>query len=318
MNTPHLFAVGGAHIDRRGRVIGTHVAEASNPGTMREEVGGSAFNAARSAVQRGVSVSLLSVRGGDAAGEKVADSIEAAGIGDFSATFLDRATPSYTAILTEAGDLVSGLADMDLYAHGFSKQLRRSKIREAAAGADALLCDANMPTAALELLVGLGVGNPVHAIAVSPAKVGRLAPVTASLSCLFMNRQEACRLADMPAEKSPLKTAQRLEAIGLEAGVITAGGGPLLCFRHGDFFEIVPPPTGRVSDVTGAGDALAGTTVAALMRGLAFPEAVREGMAAAKLAVESENAAPEMGGEVFRAALALVPPPRRLTRRAPK
>lgn len=310
MKTPHLVAVGGAHIDRRGRVRGPHVAEASNPGTMREEVGGGVFNAARVAVQRDVSVSLLSLRGGDAAGQKVAAAVEEAGIGDLSATFLDRTTPSYTAILTEAGDLITGLADMELYEHGFSKQLRRRRIREAVADAQALLCDANMPAEAIELLAGLAGEKPVHAIAVSPAKVGRLAPVVASLSCLFMNRREACRLADLPAEASPTEAARKLAAMGLKGGVITAGSAPALCFRHGAFFEAPPPPDVRIADVTGAGDALAGATVAALMRGLAFAEAVREGMAAARLAVESEHAAPEMDGETFRAALALIPPPR--------
>ncbi|WP_163271265.1 carbohydrate kinase family protein [Chelativorans alearense] len=310
MTRPRLLAVGGAHIDRRGRVAGVHVPEASNPGTMREEIGGGAFNAARAAVQRGVAASLLSLRGGDAAGETVAEAIEAAGIEDLSATFLDRTTPSYTAILTEAGDLVTGLADMVLYEHGFIKQVRRSKVRDAAAGADALLCDANMPAEAIERLLALAAGKPVHAIAVSPAKVVRLAPVISSLSCLFMNRREACRLADMASEAPPLIAAKALAGMGLQAGVITAGGGPALCFRHGEFIEIAPPPVDHVADVTGAGDALAGATVAALMRGLAFAEAVREGMAAAKLAVESEDAAPRMDEAAFRAALARVPPPK--------
>jgi sugar/nucleoside kinase (ribokinase family) len=139
MKPPHLFAVGGAHMDRRGRVAGPHVPEASNPGTMREDVGGGAFNAARAAAQRGVSVSFMSLRGGDAAGQRVAEAIEEAGIEDCSAVFLDRTTPSYTAILTREGDLVTGLADMGLYDIGFARQLRRRRVRDAVAAADAIL-----------------------------------------------------------------------------------------------------------------------------------------------------------------------------------
>ncbi|MCO0638171.1 PfkB family carbohydrate kinase, partial [Lutimaribacter sp. EGI FJ00014] len=193
---------------------------------MREEIGGGAFNAARAAVQRGAAVSLLSLRGGDAAGETVAEAIEAAGIEDLSATFLDRTTPSYTAILTESGDLVTGLADMALYEHGFLKQVRRSKVRDAGAGAEALLCDANMPAEAIERLVALAAGKPIHAIAVSPAKVVRLVPVIPSLSCLFMNRREACCLVGVAEETPPLAVAKALAEMGLQAGVITAGGGP--------------------------------------------------------------------------------------------
>ncbi|RWD71928.1 MAG: hypothetical protein EOS37_10460, partial [Mesorhizobium sp.] len=61
---PTILAFGGAHIDRRGQVSGTYVPAASNPGMMREDVGGVVFNALRSVVKRGVSASLISVRGG--------------------------------------------------------------------------------------------------------------------------------------------------------------------------------------------------------------------------------------------------------------
>ncbi|TIW64428.1 MAG: carbohydrate kinase, partial [Mesorhizobium sp.] len=69
VKSPNILAVGGAHIDRRGQVSGPYVPAASNPGTMREDVGGGVFNALRSVVRRGVSASLLSMRGGDTAAE---------------------------------------------------------------------------------------------------------------------------------------------------------------------------------------------------------------------------------------------------------
>ncbi|MDZ5696968.1 carbohydrate kinase family protein [Chelativorans sp. M5D2P16] len=313
MTRPRLLAVGGAHIDRRGRIIGPHVPEASNPGVMCEEVGGGAFNAARMAVQRGVSASLVSLRGGDAAGEQVARAVEDAGIEDLSAVFLDRTTASYTAILTDKGDLITGLADMALYEHGFAKQMRRGKVREAAAHADALLCDANLPAEAIGQLITLARGKPVHAIAVSPAKAERLAGALPALSCLFMNRREATRLSGLPDGSPSNQAAEVLRGMGLAAGVITAGAGSALCFRGHDMFEVSPPALDHVGDVTGAGDALAGATAAALMRGLAFAEAVREGMAAAKLAVESVHAAPEMADEDFRAALEAAPRAKQLS-----
>ncbi|TIW76576.1 MAG: carbohydrate kinase, partial [Mesorhizobium sp.] len=96
---------------------------------------------------------------------------------DLSVVFLDRTTPSYTALIDAEGELIVGLADMALYDLAFPKQIRRSKVREAIAAADAILCDANLPTAALERLVALAGGRPVFAIAVSPAKVVRLAPL---------------------------------------------------------------------------------------------------------------------------------------------
>ena len=110
--------------------------------------------------------------------------------------FLDRTTPSYTALIDRDGELIAGFADMALYELAFAKQLRRSKAREVIAAADAILCDANLPAAALERLVALAAGKPVFAIAISPAKAVRLTPVLSRLAhCLFMNRREAVALA---------------------------------------------------------------------------------------------------------------------------
>ncbi|RWM01064.1 carbohydrate kinase family protein [Mesorhizobium sp.] len=303
--SPRILALGGAHIDRRGQVSGAYVPAASNPGVMREDVGGGVFNALRSVVKRGVSASLLSVRGGDAAAETVASAIAGAGIADLSVVFLDRTTPSYTALIDSEGELIVGFADMGLYDLAFPKQIRRAKVREAIAAADAILCDANLPTPALERLVAQAGGRPVFAIAISPAKVVRLVPLLGKLSLLFMNRREAAALAG--ADISGKDLVKELRRVGLTAGVVTAGSAPVLGFDQSGIFAIDPPAPRRVADVTGAGDALTGATVAALLRGLPLRTALREGVAAAMLAIESSEAVPTFTTASFGQALALVP-----------
>lgn len=305
MRRPHLFVAGAAHVDRRGRIAGAYAPAASNPGAMREEVGGGGFNALRNAVRHGVSASILSLRGGDMAGETVARAIAAAAGGDLSATFLDRTTPSYTALIDADGDLIAGLADMGLYEAGFERQLRRRAVREAVAAADAVLADANLPAAAIARLTRLAAGKPVFAMAISPAKAVRLSDALGGLSCLFMNIREARVLAQAEAAGA-LEAARALRAKGLAQGVITAGGEALACFDAAGFFTIAPPPARAVADVTGAGDAVAGATVAHLMRGFGLREAVRRGAAAAMLTVEADAAVADYGDADFEAALALV------------
>ena len=303
--SPKILALGGAHIDRRGQVSGIYVPAASNPGIMREDVGGGVFNALRSVVKRGVAASLLSVRGGDAAAETVAAAIAGAGIADLSVVFLDRTTPSYTALIDSEGELIVGFADMGLYDLAFPKQIRRAKVREAIAEADAILCDANLPTAALERLVAQAGDRPVFAIAISPAKVVRLEPLLGNLSLLFTNRREAAALAG--ADMSGRDLVDALRRVGLRAGVVTAGSAPVLGFDGSGIFAVDPPAPRRVADVTGAGDALTGATVAALLRGLPLRAALREGAAAAMLAIESAEAVPSFTTTSFGQALALVP-----------
>lgn len=305
--TARLIGVGGAHIDRRGQVSGLYIPGASNPGVMREDVGGVVFNALRTAQRRGVACSLLSLRGGDTAGELVAREIAEAGIEDRSAVFLDRATASYTALIDRDGDLIAGFADMGLY-DLFPRQLRRAACRDAIGSSDAVLCDANLPEAALRLAAAAAGDAPFHAIGISPAKVTRLASLLPRIDCLFVNRKEALALARHLGLEH-VDAVAALRAAGLRGAVVTDGAGPLVGFDTRGTFAIQPPALDEIADVTGAGDALAGATVAALTRGLPLAEAACEGMAAALLALRSPLAVPTFDDAAFAAALALVPSP---------
>ncbi|TIQ72845.1 MAG: carbohydrate kinase, partial [Mesorhizobium sp.] len=96
-------------------------------------------------------------------------------------------TPSNTTIFDGDGAPIVGLADMALYDLALAKQIRRAKVREAISTADAVLCDANLPSAALERLVTLAAGKPVFGLAVSPDKAARLVPVLGNLALAFMD-----------------------------------------------------------------------------------------------------------------------------------
>jgi len=307
MTSPKILAVGGAHIDRRGQMTGPFVPGASIPGTMREDVGGGAFNALRTAAQRGARGAIMSMRGGDPAGDTVARAIAKAGILDLSAVFLDRATPSYTALLDSEGDVVAALADMQLYEIAFPKQIRRAKLREEIAAADAIFCDANIPAAGLQRLAPLAADKPIFAIAISPAKAVRLTETLPALSCLYMNWREAAALAGMGGDDPVEAIVERLRALGLARGVITRGSRQVIGFEPSGVIDVGPPAPRRIADVTGAGDALAGAMTVALLNRAPFGEALREGMAAALLAVESPTSVPDLSKRAFAEALALVP-----------
>jgi len=307
MTAPKIFAVGGAHIDRRGQMTSPFVAGASIPGTMREDVGGGAFNALRTAAALGAAGAMMSVRGGDGAGDMVARAIAASGIEDLSAVFLDRSTPSYTALLDSAGDVMAALADMQLYEMAFPKQMRRAKMREQIAAADAVLCDANIPATGLQRLATLCTGKPLFAIAISPAKAVRLAGVLPKLACLYMNRREAAALAGMNTGDPVPDIVRRLKAMGLAHGVVTQGDHPVVAFDRTVTLSLTPPPPRQVTDVTGAGDAVAGAMTMALLAGRTLGEALREGVAAALLAVETGMSVPDLSKHAFAGALALVP-----------
>jgi sugar/nucleoside kinase (ribokinase family) len=205
--------------------------------------------------------------------------------------------------------VIAGLADMTLYELTFAKQLRRSKAREEVAAADAILTDANLPADALARVGELAGGKPLYAIAISPAKVVRLQDVLPRLTCLFMNLREAAGLAELGADAGALGIAARLRETGLGSGVITAGANPVIGFDADGIFAITPPKPETVADATGAGDALAGATVAAMMYGKPLRHALREGIAAALLTIGSPQAVAVISDKALAATLELVPQP---------
>jgi sugar/nucleoside kinase (ribokinase family) len=259
-------------------------------------------------------VQLIAPRGGDALAEVVQKAAEAAGIDDRPITFLDRATPTYTAILDEAGDLVVALADMALYDVFSPRQFDRRAMREAIAAADMILTDANLAAATLSALLKRAeeADKPVAAIAISPAKVARFDPLLGRLSLLFMNTREAHVLVGTPAADRRA-WPDLLRKAGLRAGVVTDGTAALIGFDETGEWLIEPAPADHVVDVTGAGDALAGATLAALAGGFPLPQALRHGAAAAALTVASPDCAREdMSPAALASALPLVPEPQPL------
>lgn len=308
----HEIAVfGGAHIDRRGRIAGPTVPGASNPGTWFEEAGGGGFNAARNLARLGHRVRMISPRGGDASGEIVAAAATAACVIDCSFTFLDRKTPSYTAILESDGNLVIALADMDLYALFSPRRLQQRATREVLAASDLVLMDANLPSETLRALVAAASGDNriVAGIAVSPAKVVRYRECLPGLDFLFMNEAEARALTGVEspaAEEWP----SLLRAAGLSGGVVTRGGKAAIAFDRDGACCVKPPALPALADVTGAGDALASGFLSARLSGLDLAASLRHGIAAAVITLRSPfAAAEEMSAANLDRTLALVPAP---------
>lgn len=313
--TKKILVLGGAHMDRRGRIFAETVPGASNPGTWFEEPGGGGFNAARNLARLGFDVRLISPRGGDAIGETVSAAARQAGIDDRPFVFLDRKTPSYTAIIENDGNLVIALADMELYRLFGPRRLTIRAVRDAFEEADLILCDANLPEETLAAITERAVtlGKPLAAIAISPAKVVRLRASLAGIDHLFLNEMEAAALTEDRPE-DPRAWVEQLRSIGLKGGVITRGQREVIAFTQTEAISLQPPVVENVADVTGAGDSLAAGVLSALLAGLDLSEAIRHGAAAAAITVQSPLATAEnLSPDLLKATLALVPRPQMLS-----
>lgn len=275
-----ILAIGGAHIDRIGRLYAPHRPGASNPGSWETMPGGGVFNVARNLSRLGHAVTLVSLRGGDAAGEQVAMAAEDAGVIDAPITFLDRATASYTAILEPDGNLVTALADMAIYDLIAPRRLLTARFRDKVKACEMILCDANLPAPTLETLglIARKTGKPLVAVAISPAKVIRFSEALPDLAMLFMNKAEARALT---GEDEP--TIEHLRLLGLRGGTITSGPNPVMLFTPESESSLVPLPLPQLADVTGAGDALASGVLDGWLKQLPPASWLTRGVALARM-----------------------------------
>lgn len=171
---------------------------------------------------RGWRCGLLSLRGGDAAGSRLARSISARGVDDLGVVYLDRPTP--------AADRDGSCADpaFGLFEFGIGKQLRRRHFRDAAARADAILVDDSLPPAALARVLN-AAAVPVLAIESGIGDAARLLPLLQRLRAAVMREATLRRIIGVaPAASLGAVSA----ALGREGTVVAVGEA--LSFRFSD------------------------------------------------------------------------------------
>ncbi len=281
-----IACIGGAHIDRHGVLKAPLVPGTSNPGSVTTDFGGVARNVAENLARLGREVVMVSLVGRDDAGESVVAHLRSVGV-DTSLVAAARVTASYTAILEPDGELVLGLADMDLYEKITPAMLEPAmpRLREC----DGWFVDANLPPETLVWLAREKGARLFAADAVSVPKSERLRGILREISPLFLNRAQA----------------ETIGGVGEAAsGVLTAGARGVLAWMGAESRTMTALPA-KPRDVTGAGDALIAGTLFGLTGGRGFFDAVQFGVAAAAITVESANTvAPQLTAELVYARLA--------------
>ncbi len=294
-----IFCFGGAHIDRTARCKTAFVSGASNPVIAAATFGGAALNTAVNLKRLGDEVFLFSAVGKDASGLEVAQALEKRGLSSEGLVRRgDRSTANYTAILDDAGELVAGLADMEIY-EGLTPSDMNGALaacEKAPEAGDIAFLDANLPAAVLEdLSVSLHAkGLRLAAACVSPAKVGRQLNALTNLDFLFCSQAELTALTQLETlDEARLRQAgSDLSAKHRITVLMTRGGEGLVLYNHGVITDYPALPA-AVVDVNGAGDAFAAGTLHALMRGAEIEDAVGFGQATAGLTLETAGSTSE-------------------------
>ncbi len=288
-----IACIGGAHLDRHGILRGPMVLGTSNPGAVHVAFGGVARNVSENLARLGAEVTLVSRVGCDAAGREVRHHVANLGIDASLFTASEtQPTASYTAILESGGELVIGLADMQVY-----EEITPAVLEPALArlqGHSHWFIDANVPGPAIDWLLSQAGPIPVAVDAISVARAPRLSPLLPRIQLLFSNLAQAAVLLGASHRLDLLEATRGLRELGARAGVVTGGAAGIAVWQ-GDRTAAFPALAAKPRDVTGAGDALVAATLFRILQNRPLEEAAQWGLAAAAITVESPHAAaPEL------------------------
>lgn len=286
-----VVVVGAACLDIKGRIAGDVVAGTSNPGDVRISVGGCARNVAENLARLGMPTALLSVVCQDDFGHIIVRQTERAGVNtDHMLMSCEQHSAAYMALLGAGGALVVGIDDTAAvaaltpgYIHDHAELLAQARM---------VVIDANVPLPAAEALLAIcgAAGVPVALDPVAYGLAVRYRELIGAFYLAVPNAVEAQALTGLPVStpQQGALAAKQLIAQGVEIAIITLGLDGLV-YATADSSGYVPALKVEAVDPTGAGDALTAAVVYALLNDIPVDDAVRLGVSAATLTIDSAD-----------------------------
>lgn len=269
---------------------GNFVSNASNSVKWQRYAGGVAANVARAA-QRiydihipGKKVDFHTAVGVDVAGDCIVQCIADLGLSLHTHRIEGQTTGRYSVVLDKYGELLIGLADVSIVEYLKAEQIL-SYLDTDRHGL--LFMDANLSTGCINRLIDKAKQHSmlVAMVCVSPLKALKLLRHVHQIDLIFCNRREALAMAietkliseDTGAdEATAAHLADLLGAIGFTSYVLTDGRQPVFICEYGELSRIAVPSISMSHNVNGAGDALAGATLAAMTLDISLSTAVSD------------------------------------------
>jgi pseudouridine kinase len=289
-----VLVIGAAGMDMVGRVTSDLIPHTSNPAQIHLSFGGAARNVAENLLHLGISVTLLTVVGDDASGDRLIESI--AGVGaNVEAVLRSNQYPTgtYIAMVNKDGKLVFGLDDMRMLAELSPKYMHAHE--DLFEQASLLFIDANLSKESLRTVMAIArrVGLPVCADPISESLAVKLRPYLSRLRLVVPNSGEASILCNRESNpttrREAMEAAKCLVSQGVEIAIVTMAELGV-CYATSETSGYVPPVRANIVDPTGAGDALTAAVLFGLLNQMPIDDAVRLGVAAESLTMTYRGA----------------------------
>ena len=297
--TQPVLVIGAAGIDIKSRPYAALQMGQSNPGVVRNSVGGVARNIAENLARLEVPTVLLTAVGEDHSGDYVVQHIARAGVDTSYVLHVpDRHTGSYVSVQDEDGSLIVAISEYDIVEAITPAYLQ--KHRALFAEAALAVVDANLSPRALNSVFRWAerYNVPVCADPTSQKLAPKLLPHLHQMYMVAPDAHEAAVLCERPhppaTSEEAIEAAQCLVGRGVQIAIVTLGAQGL-AYAAGNEAGHIPALRTPVVDKTGVGDALTAAVIFGLLNEFPLDEAVRLGVAAAALTLRTgETVAPDL------------------------
>jgi pseudouridine kinase len=282
-----VLVLGAAGIDVVGRLETDLRPAASNPARIRRSYGGVARNVAENLARLGQPVRLITVLGEDRTGSELLDHTSGSGV-DMSAVLRTPAYPTgyYVAILDRSGKLQIAVDDMraleEITPHYLEEQEALFK------SSSLVFVDANLPVKTLRAATTLArrAKIPICADTASFTLAERLVKFLPKYYLVTANSREAGILTGLTFEASDrttaMEAARRLVNQGVRIALVTLAEYGVVYATSETTGHISAIRT-RITDPTGAGDAMTAAILFGLLNDIELDDAIRMGVSAASL-----------------------------------
>ncbi|MFO7166792.1 MAG: PfkB family carbohydrate kinase [Chloroflexota bacterium] len=290
--SPEVVVVGAACLDIKARLRGDTLANTSNAGEVRVSVGGCGRNIAENLARLGLPTALISVVCPDDFGRTIIGQTKQAGVivDGYMLETCESHSAAYIALYGPQAQLLVGVDDTEPIA-ALTPDVILAHAEQLAA-ARMVVIDANVPLASAEVLLAIcrDAGVPVAVDTVAYAPALRYRPLIGSFYLVVSNSVEAQALTGHPVADvaQGIVAARELVACGVEVAIVTLGEAGLV-YATPDASGHIPAIEVEIVDPTGAGAALTAAVVYALLNDIPVDEAVRLGVSAATLTLDSDE-----------------------------
>lgn len=292
MDGDYVLVVGSAVLEIRAKTIDPLQAGIRQYGHIHASVSGVARNIAENLARLDIGTVLLSAIADDDIGQHLITHSTFAGIDCRHVLRVSGARTSTAVLLYESEDNSTRVDDLSIADALDSYYLMEHEwLFEKAA---LVVIDATLSTDALETLFELAARHQVRVCAdpTSPLMASRMTPFIANLYLIVPNASETAALCSLEApateRNSAIGTAQQLVSMGANIAVVTLGAQGLAYADSsgGGYIRAIQT---EVVDTSGAGDAFSGAVIFGILNDVPIDEAMRLGVTAASLTLESED-----------------------------